>query len=59
MDSIATMLTQMKVSRVLNWTLSESQLIITGNVRAPFCLDSMLSQSPDGRLVFHQPILLN
>lgn len=62
MDSIATALPQMKASRALNWTLSESQLIITGNVRAPFYLDSMLSQSPDGqtdRFVFHQFILLD
>lgn len=50
MDSIATMLPQMKASRALNWTFSESQLIIKGNVRAPFYLHSMLSQSPDGQV---------
>lgn len=51
MDSIATMLPQMKASRALNWTFSESQLIIIkGNVRAPFYLHSMLSQSPDGQV---------
>lgn len=50
----------MRAFRASNWTFSESQLIITGNVRAPFYLDSMLSLSlQTDRFVFHQLILLN
>lgn len=60
MDSISTTLPQMKAFRAFNWTFSESQLIITGNVRAPFYLDFMLSLGLlTDRFVFHQLSLLN